>query len=500
MTTPKDNNDSTRLIGFDTAGELFLNEEKIYRKVFRNYVPLYRHVLEICRKNDLFEKGIVTTRELKDRGDLEPEFGLLLEHERIRFITYPHEWSASMLRDAAGFHIDLFGMLERYGLTLKDWHPYNVLFTFTEPVFVDFFSIIPIDDLEKEEYLSPPKPPAVFSWFWDTRSKYLFEMYRRMYIPYFLLPLTLMAQKRQGKARELLLATTLNASARVIAPGDVFEKRIVGRLRYEFREGLKKIYLCEGSVGKHNFFSRLLSEQQNLDVKPDSSAYVRYYELKNENFDVIPTPEWTNKQRAVNNAIQEFKPGTVLDIACNTGWFSILAAKNGCDVVAVDIDESCVDKLYEYAKNERLHILPLVLDISHAADEVFPSVEEGEPYHKRLTGRHPLIIAAEKRLQCDMVLILALVHHLVLGQNTSFSALLDIVNSLARHSLVLEFVPKDDELVVGDPDFFPAYRKNPGGFEWYTLENLVSELEKAFSTITIVDSYPETRKLLICKK
>lgn len=500
INSPSHKHDKKRLIGFDTAGELFQEDGKILRGIYPEYETLYTQIQAICEKHQLFSQGIVSTREFTGVLEHHENFHLILEHERIPFITYPHEWPASMLKDAAIFHVRLFALLEKNGLILKDWHPWNILFKDTTPVFVDFLSIIPGESLEKVDYLSPPRPPLFFGSFWDSRTKYLFEMYRRMYVPYFLLPLHMMAQKKYKKARSLMLKTTLNASTKVIRPREVFGFNVAGRLLYGGRETAKKIMLMQRSAGKQKFLDTLNSELKDLDVKAVESPYVKYYELKKENFDFTPSSGWTNKQVAVRDAIQKFRPATVLDIACNTGWFSILAAKNGCGVVAVDIDEACVDRLYEYAKTEHLPILPLVADITHSSEEVFPTAQKENIYQNRMCDTSPLLLSLEKRLPCDMVLCLALVHHLVLGQNMSFATLANILDALSKKYLVLEFVPKTDELIVGEPEFFPAYCSNPASFEGYTLENLTRELQKTFASIEIVNSSPDSRKLLICEK
>jgi len=117
-----------------------------------------------------------------------------------------------------------------------------------------------------------------------------------------------------------------------------------------------------------------------------------------------------------------------------------------------------------------------------------------------MTHAIPLLISAERRLLCDMVLVLALIHHLVLGQNMDFNQIRKMLCPLSKKYLIIEFVAKTDNLIVEDPGFFPAFNANPGAFDWYTMENLMAELKTVFKTIDIVDSYPETRKLLICKK
>ena len=98
---------------------------------------------------DLFQFGVIATKELAGHSYRDLNYDLVLEHERNPFVSYPHEWSASMLKDAALLHIDLFGRLGSHGLILEDWHPYNILFNGPKPIFVDFCSIIPTDTFQR---------------------------------------------------------------------------------------------------------------------------------------------------------------------------------------------------------------------------------------------------------------------------------------------------------------------------------------------------------------
>ena len=72
----------------------------------------------------------------------------LLEHPRVPFISYPYEWSASLLRKAALHHLDTqLEALER-GFTLSDATAYNVQFVGPKPVFIDHLSFRPYRDGE----------------------------------------------------------------------------------------------------------------------------------------------------------------------------------------------------------------------------------------------------------------------------------------------------------------------------------------------------------------
>jgi hypothetical protein len=99
-----------------------------------------------------------------------------------------------------------------------------------------------------------------------------------------------------------------------------------------------------------------------------------------------------------------------------------------------------------------------------------------------------------------MVLALALVHHLALGQSHPFDEIAAIFAKLATKYLCVEFVDIQDPMVTGERTFFPAYNSAPDNFTWYAKENFIAALKWHFSDIEEVQSHPETRTLLICRK
>lgn len=488
-----------RLVGFDTAGEPFVSGDRVLRGIFRGNAEAVREVLSICERNDLFSCGIVQTRELQP--DPHPELGyeMVLEHRRIPFVTYPHEWPASMFRDAALFHIDLFKKLAAHGLTLKDWHPYNILFEGTVPVFVDFTSIVKAEDLERQPYLSRARDMRAGG-MWNATAAAIYEMYRLTFEPYFGLPLAMMQGGRVSEARMRLFYTTLNAADSVIARREAFVDHPVARARYELDDLRLRAALAEKSPAKQKFFSRLRKIIADRDVAVTGSAYSTYYEEKREAFSVDPGPEWTNKQRVVHDALKRFAPETVLDLGCNTGWFSLLAAKLGSSVVAVDLDEACVDRLYATARRDGLRVLPLVANLTDPLPELFARSYDGEPSLSLIGGDTAVIRAPAKRLRCDMVMALAVVHHLALGQGLTFGAVASILSDLSSRYLCVEFIAIEDRTVANDPWFFPSYNAAPADHDWYTRDNFVEALRKHFTTVEALPSFPDTRTMLVCTK
>ena len=55
----------------------------------------------------------------------------------------------------------------------------------------------------------------------------------------------------------------------------------------------------------------------------------------------------------------------MLDVGCNTGVYSNLAADAGAEVVSIDTDVQAVDRLCASLKGSGRNILPLCVDLAH---------------------------------------------------------------------------------------------------------------------------------------
>jgi hypothetical protein len=97
-------------------------------------------------------------------------------------------------------------------------------------------------------------------------------------------------------------------------------------------------------------------------------------------------------------------------------------------------------------------LLPLQMDLMN------PSPAHGWAHEERLS--------LEARGPADLVMALALVHHLAIANNVPLAAIADCLARLGR-ALVIEFVPKSDaqvaRLLTNRADIFPDYTAE--GFE-----------------------------------
>lgn len=237
------------------------------------------------------------------------------------------------------------------------------------------------------------------------------------------------------------------------------------------------------------FYAEMYALVSNLKVEVGNTAYSNYYELKGEDNTWDYSESWNNKQKSVYDALN--KPGieSVLDVACNTGWFAILAEILGKRVVAFDIDEGCIEVLYSKIKKDQLDIFPLVLNFTDMTQDRY-SIFDGKK----------ILINATQRLCSDSVIALGIIHHLALGVGLSFKQILDKLVPLCKKQLVIEFIDPNDEMIQSEPSFFPTYFNDRSIIKSYNMQTLISLIETQGFDVSVRSSHPDTRKILVCNR
>ena len=211
----------------------------------------------------------------------------------------------------------------------------------------------------------------------------------------------------------------------------------------------------------------------SIPIKNTMSDWLDYEDLY-EIYSLEPSDEWPAKMHNVYNIMRELRPKTVLDIGSNSGWFSMLAARLGAEIVAMDIDEPSLTDLYASAKRDGIPILPLLVDVCSPA----PSHGDSQAYEP-----------ATERLRCEMVLALAITHHLVFKKRLGFASIARKLSEFTQKWLVVEFVPPEDKYAAPWVD---------SSYSWYSLDNFVRSLRPHFERVDVMDSSPAPRKILLC--
>jgi hypothetical protein len=164
--------------------------------------------------------------------------------------------------------------------------------------------------------------------------------------------------------------------------------------------------------------------------------------------------EIATKSAVVLGTIERLKPDSVLDMGCNIGLFSQFAANNGATVTGLDGNEHCLNTFFSRASAWSSPATAVVMDVAD------PSPVRGWADGWSSFAGH--------RLSSELVLALAVIHHLVLAERMRPQEIRHCFTSLAERWLLLEFVP----ITAAKPDTW--------GADFYTLEWVLEVLGAHF--------------------
>lgn len=348
---------------------------------------------------------------------------LLLEHARVSFPSYPYEWPAEMLFEAGQLTLELASKTAETGFGLKDATPYNVLFRGPNAVFIDLLSF------ERRD----PRDPTWLPYGQFVRT---FIMPLLVYRHFGLPPNQLLLTHRDGLEPEEVsrmtrglkrfarpffgLVTLPSWLARKQNPDDVslFEKRL--------DDNTEKAKFILSSI--LNGLGRDLER-----VRPPAGRDSTWssYMQGNCNYD---DRRFEEKRSFVETSLKELGSRKVLDVGCNTGFFSALAARSGAQVVGLDYDPVVVGDVFRQAKKEKLDILPLVVDLTRPTPGVGWKNREWPSFLDRSKGRF------------DLVMMLAVIHHMLVTERIPLSEIVDLAHQLTTDAIIIEFVGPEDSM------------------------------------------------------
>lgn len=361
--------------------------------------------------SEFFARATADGRLIESR---EIEFGSpgaagALEHPLIPFISYPYEWTFSMLKDAALLQLDLLEEALADGLTIKDATPYNVQFLEGRPVFIDIGSF---------EAYSTGEPWIGYRQF--TRQ-FLFPLMMRAWAGLPFQP-WLRGNIEGPTARDMKNILSLGRRIRPAAMMHVslqarMEERMSGTaIRSQLKTAGFSADLILTNVRK---LRRLVS---GLEWVGTGQGWVEYETCQHVGRDR------TTKGEFLSKALDRHHPGRVLDLGANDGYFSEIAARAGATTVAVDGDEEVLDALYRKGTE-------VCIALSDLAN---PSPSQGWAGEERPS--------LTERANPELVIAYGLVHHLIYTASIPPRTIVDWLASL-RCPIVVEFVSPEDEMV-----------------------------------------------------
>lgn len=413
----------------DPSGYVYRTAEgEIRRSVLPYYGENFRLFLESGLKDALLQKKyLVPFTILPDNP--EPDSVATLAVEKIPFISYPYEWSFAQLKDAALLTLRIQLLALQHGMMLKDASAYNVQFQHGRAIFIDLLSFEAAGD----------QPWAAYGQF----------------CTHFLAPLALMAKTDLDLG--LLLTQYLDgvplALAAKLLPFSarfnlglflhLFSHAKMQSKHNDARQSAARARQAKVSLrAKQLLAEGLLGLVAGLQRPASKTEWADYYTDTNYN-----DTAFAAKKQLIAEFSQEYSPQRVLDIGANTGVFSRLAAREGNLVVAADIDPVAVDKHYVFLKQEKIRdILPLRVNLVNPPPAIGWDNQERESFLQRC--------------DFDLVMALALIHHLAISNNLPLPMLARTLAKMGKY-LLIEFVPKEDSqvqrLLATREDIFPDY-------------------------------------------
>ena len=417
----------------DPSGFVFRRDGVVYRQVNERYIPGLEQLESSGLYRALVDVDLLVRHERIDvlpPGNGSPP-ATILRPTQIPFISYPYEWCFSQLKDAALTTLEIQSAALEYGMSLKDASAFNIQFLNGRPTLIDTLSF---------ESYEEGRPWVAY----------------RQFCEHFLAPLLLISRVDPWLGRlpaltadgiPLDIASKLLQRTSWLRPAALLHVHLHARSirRYGGRSVPRRLEARGLSrTGMKNLIEGLVHTIRRLDWSPEGTEWAEYAAEHGYADETM-----TAKRRIVGELLADMAPRVVWDLGANTGEFSRIALEAGAHVVSMDLDPAAVERSYRRMRECResgLH--PLWIDLRNPSPDLGWAGVERDSLAARSTA--------------DVVLALALVHHLAIGANIPLDRMLDWLATLAPN-IVIEFVPKEDpqaqRLLVSRDDVFDAYSR-----------------------------------------
>jgi hypothetical protein len=423
--------EEARFLGFatlDDVGRPFAWDGGVYRGIYPGREERVRRLFSSGLVEALVSRGLLVPTELTS---LRMEgFSLVLRHEPIT-AALPTEWTASMLRDACTTILTVNRICQEHGHELTDAHPYNVSFHRSRPVWIDIGSIGP----RREG--------------WSARSEF---------VDFSVMPLAFLLRGDLLEGYGILMAErSLKIAARPFRQSVLFERFLaaIGESAESFRdEHVDEEWISE-RLPRPRLQETLWSGYQHgaasvLDdlVDHPGNRFRRFFE--------------------VSRLLGVHAPGarTCLDLAGNVGLASMILSERHPHLRCLNTDND-----------------PLAIERSYALLRQNPRFRV-ESY--LLNFMLPMYADSVVRFRSDVVLALAITHHLLLSQGHKLDEILEKLAAYSRGHVLVEFMPLG--LWGGDPAAKPEVPP------WYTTDWFEAGFRRHFDLRerAVIEAHPIT--------
>jgi SAM-dependent methyltransferase len=393
----------------DPASRVVLDGERILRLLDERGLEGWRALAA----TEFFAKAVADGTIIA-ATEVDPPAGSAgaLQHPRLPLVSYPYEWTFSMLKDAALLQLDLLEGALHAGLTIKDSTPYNIQFVDGRPIFIDIGSF---------EAYRQGEPWIGYRQF---TMQFLFPLMLRAWVGVPFQP-WLRGDLEGPTPAEM---TNLLGPKKRFNTGALLHVRLQARMEARMsgravREDLKTAgftpELILTNVRKLRSLVTSLVWDHGVDGWSDYGSCTHV------------SRDRDTKSEFLQSALDRIDPKRVLDLGANDGHFSAIAAKTGAQAIALDSDEAVLDDLYRRSVGQPLSVV--LTDLGN------PSPAQGWA-----GGERPGIM---ERARPDLVIAYGLIHHLIYTASIPPHEVMRWLRSFDT-PVIVEFVSPDDEMVV----------------------------------------------------
>jgi hypothetical protein len=369
----------------DPQARLFWRGQQLWLGVLSPHSKFFADLLNSRVLDDLFSRRLLLGLQYDPSVAL--GFDSVYRLGSTPRITYWHEWSPKMWRAASLRLIELLVTLAEHGLTLRNPHPWNLLFDGRQFSYANAASIVRLD----------------------------LETFGRSYeklASFFIRPLLLVEHGSEHTARRL--------------SEDVRD----GVLREDV-DHIECAWVEWDANGHEDtvvpFLEQAAVEIESLTLSSTAARWIDYFAT---DCDFRVGTSWSRKQEVLELILQREKIDSVLDLGANSGHYARQASQRGREVIAADFDPALVDVVFTSTQETDLPLYPVVLDFT------LPTPGRGVEYR--------WFPPATERLKADLVLCFALAHHMVFGKyRLDFEQVASGVRSFSREWALVEYVGRE---------------------------------------------------------
>ena len=444
----------------DPSGFLFYEDGVLYRQINKSYEKNFSKLLDSGLYDELISKNLMISHHQTNIPPKSDDGFKIIQPEVLPFISYPYEWSFSQLKDSAILTLEIQKIALKYDMILKDATSYNIQFKNNNPILIDSLSFENYEDGQPwnayGQFCRHFVAPIALMSQKDIRLQQLLKFYIDG------IPLDLASKLLPIKTFTMFsLLSHIHAHSKA-------EKMYSTKISHSKKITLKRSSL-EGLV------DNLLSSIKKSKLKLENTEWSDYYNDTN-----YSENSFIEKQNYVKDFLEYVHPRVVWDLGSNTGIFSRIAGNSASNVLSFDLDPLAIERNYNALKQDNIkNIFPLLMDLANPSSNIGWHNNE----RKSFFDRGP----------ADLIMALALIHHLVISNNIPLEKLVSFFSCLTKY-LIIEFIPKEDSqikrLLVTRKDIFDTYDKQ-------TFEK---EFQKKFKIIKNIDIKNTLRTLYLMEQ